>query len=50
VMAYRETARPVARAIGEDGTAWWQLAPGVWIQNDVTVTGGDCLAVETHTE
>jgi hypothetical protein len=50
VMAYRETARPVARAIGEDGAAWWQLAPGVWIQNDVTVTGGDCLAVETHTE
>ena len=45
VMGYRESAQPLARAIGRDGLPWWQLAESVWIRIDATVTGGDCHAV-----
>ena len=45
VMRYRESARPLARAIGRDGLPWWQLAESVWIRIDATVTGGDCRSV-----
>ena len=42
VLGYRESAEPLARAVGADGLPWWQLAPSVWIRVDATVTGGDC--------
>jgi len=45
VMGYRESAEPIARAVGLDGLPWWQLADGVWIRIDTTVTGGDCASV-----
>lgn len=45
VMAYRESAEPIARVIGLDGAPWWQLADDVWIRVDTTVTGGDCASV-----
>lgn len=44
-MGYRESAQPLARAIGLDDLPWWQLAESVWIRIDATVTGGDCNAV-----
>ena len=44
-MAYRESAEPIARAIGSDGLPWWKLAESVWIRVDTTVTGGDCTTV-----
>lgn len=45
VIGYRESAHPLARAIGRDDLPWWQLAESVWIRIDATVTGGDCHAV-----
>lgn len=45
VLGYRESAEPVARAIGSDGLPWWKLADGAWIRIDTTVTGGDCASV-----
>jgi len=45
VMGYRESAEPIARAVGLDGLPWWKLADGVWIRVDTTVTGGNCAAV-----
>ena len=45
VLGYRESAQPLARAIGGDGLPWWKLAENVWIQINATVTGGDCNSV-----
>ncbi len=45
VMAHRESADPMARAIGLDDLLWWKLADQVWIRIDATVTGGNCSAV-----
>lgn len=45
VLAFRETAYPVGRAMGSDGAIWWELAQNVWISSATTVTGGDCVAV-----
>ncbi len=45
VMGHRESADPIARAIGADDLLWWQLAEQVWIRIDATVTGGKCSAV-----
>ena len=42
VMAYRESAKPVARGIGTDRLPWWKLANSVWIRVDATVSGGNC--------
>lgn len=45
VMGHRESADPMARAIGADELLWWKLADHVWIRIDATVTGGKCSAV-----
>jgi len=45
VLGFRETARPIGRAIGSDGGNWWQLSQNVWISAATTVTGGDCVVV-----
>ena len=45
VMGYRESAEPVARAIGADDLPWWKLGESIWIRIDATVTGGNCSAV-----
>ncbi len=45
VMGHRESADPIARAIGADDLLWWKLADHVWIRIDATVTGGKCSAV-----
>lgn len=45
VMAFRESAAPVGRAVGTDGGNWWMLARNVWVSAATTVTGGDCIAV-----
>ena len=45
VMGHRESADPMARAIGVDDLLWWKLADHVWIRIDATVTGGKCSAV-----
>lgn len=45
VMGHRESAHPIARAIGADDLLWWKLADQVWIRIDATVTGGKCGAV-----
>ena len=42
VMAYRESARPLARGIGSDRLPWWKLDEGVWVRVDATVSGGNC--------
>jgi len=42
VMAYRESAEPIARGIGADGLPWWKLADRVWVRVDATVSGGNC--------
>ena len=42
VMAYRESAEPVARAIGVDSLPWWKLAHRIWVRVDATVSGGNC--------
>lgn len=44
-MSYRESAEPLARAIGSDGLPWWKLAESVWVRVNTTVTGGDCSTV-----
>ncbi len=49
VMAFRESAEPIGRAVGLDGLPWWKLADDVWIRIDTTVTGGDCASVERLT-
>ena len=45
VMAYRESAKPVARGIGADSLPWWKLAHRIWVRVDATVSGGNCNAV-----
>ncbi len=45
VMGYRESADPIARAIGADDLPWWKLDEHVWIRIDATVTGGNCNAI-----
>jgi uncharacterized protein YraI len=45
VLAYRETVRPDARAIGSDGGTWWRIAQNLWLSAATTVTGGDCVNV-----
>ncbi len=45
VMAYRESAKPIARAIGSDSLPWWKLTESVWIRIDATSFGGNCDAV-----
>lgn len=45
VMGHRESANPVARAIGSDELLWWKLADHVWVRIDATITGGKCSAV-----
>ena len=42
VMAYRESAQPVARRLGTDQLPWWKLGEGIWIRVDATVSGGNC--------
>jgi len=42
VMAYRESAEPIARAIGDDSRPWWKLADQIWVRVDATVSGGNC--------
>ena len=45
VMAYRESAKPIARGIGSDSLPWWKLADSVWIRINATSFGGNCDAV-----
>lgn len=45
VLGFRESARVTGRAIGTDGSNWWQIAPYVWVSGMTTVTGGDCVSV-----
>lgn len=45
VMAYRVSAKPIARSIGVDQLPWWKLADSVWIRINVTVFQGDCNKV-----
>jgi len=45
VMAYRESAEPVARAIGADNLPWWKLADKIWVRVDATVSAGNCNAL-----
>lgn len=47
VMDFRQSAEPDGRARGTDGAMWWRIIEGVWIRQDTTVTGGDCVAVPT---
>lgn len=42
VMAYRESAQPIARGIGVDSRPWWKLADQIWVRVDATVAGGNC--------
>jgi hypothetical protein len=49
VMAYRESASPIGRVVGRDGSQWWQIAPYLWARTDTTVTGGDCISVPNVT-
>ena len=42
VMAYRESAKPLARGIGSDRLPWWKLDEGIWVRVDATVSGGNC--------
>ena len=42
VMAYRESAEPIARGIGVDSRPWWKLADQIWVRVDATVSGGNC--------
>ncbi|MGJ3240084.1 MAG: SH3 domain-containing protein [Anaerolineae bacterium] len=44
VLAYRETARPISRVM-TNGTLWYELAQNIWVNNQVIVTGGDCIGV-----
>ncbi len=45
VMAYRESAEPLARGLGGDRLPWWKLADSVWVRVDATVAGGACNAL-----
>lgn len=45
VIGFRESAEPDGRAIGIDGAPWWRLTVGVWVRQDTTVFGGDCVSV-----
>ena len=45
VLNFRESATPIARALGTDGVVWWQLSQDVWVSGETVVTGGDCAAV-----
>lgn len=40
-----ESARPDARAAGQDGLLWWQLSEGVWVRSDVVLAAGTCGAL-----
>lgn len=42
VMAYRESAEPIARGIGVDSRPWWKLADQIWVRVDATASGGSC--------
>ena len=42
VIAYRESAAPIARGIGVDSRPWWKLADQIWVRVDATVSGGNC--------
>ena len=42
VMAYRESAEPIARGIGADNRPWWKLADHIWVRVDASVAGGNC--------
>lgn len=42
VMAYRESAEPIARAIGVDSKPWWKLGEEIWVRVDAAVSGGNC--------
>ena len=45
VMAYRESAEPLARGIGADNLPWWKLGERIWVRVDATVSGGNCNAL-----
>lgn len=45
VMAYRESAAPVERGIGNDRQPWWKLGNSIWVRGDATVSAGNCKAV-----
>ncbi|MCY3834312.1 MAG: SH3 domain-containing protein [Chloroflexi bacterium] len=45
VLAHRESAAPVARAIGADSLPWWKLADSIWVRVDATVSAGNCNAI-----
>lgn len=45
VMAYRESAEPIARVLGADRLPWWKLADRIWVRVDATVSGGNCNAI-----
>ena len=45
VLNFRESATPIARALGTDGAVWWRLSQDVWVSGETVVTGGDCAAV-----
>lgn len=45
VMAYRESAEPLARGIGVDRLPWWKLSDRIWVRVDATVAGGNCNAL-----
>ncbi len=45
VMAYRESAQPVARGTGRYGLFWWKLAEGVWVRGDAVAFAGACAAL-----
>ena len=41
LLGYRESADPMARAIGADNLPWWKLGESIWIRIDATVNGGE---------
>ena len=45
LMGYRESADPMARAIGADNLPWWKLGESIWIRIDATDYAGNCSAV-----
>ncbi len=45
VMAFRESAEPLARGIGIDRLPWWKLGERIWVRVDATVSAGNCNAL-----
>lgn len=45
VLVHRESAAPIARAIGADSLPWWKLADSIWVRVDATVSAGACNAI-----